>query len=91
MTSGCSGLPKFRQLTTATGVAPTQAKLATPSARTSAVPSRGSRAQASGLESVVSATPRSEAGRPGPANRSSAASPPGPTTVLRNNWWSYWR
>ena len=30
-------------------------------------------------------------GRPGPARRSSAASPPGPTTVLRNSWWSYWR
>ena len=29
MTSGCSGLPKLRQLTTATGRAPTQARLAT--------------------------------------------------------------
>ena len=44
MTSGCSGFPKLRQLTTATAVAPTQARLATPSARTSAVPRRGSSA-----------------------------------------------
>ena len=28
---------------------------------------------------------------PGPARRSRAASAPGPATVLRNSWWSYWR
>ena len=91
MTSGCSGLPKLRQLTTAAGVAPTQARLATPSASTSAVPARGSSAQARGLESVVTATPRDERGSPGPASRSSAASPPGPSTVFKKSWWSYWR
>ena len=91
MTSGCSGFPKFRQFTTAAGVAPTQARLATPSARTSAGPRRGSSAQARGFESVVSATPRSDGGSPGPARRSSAASAPGPATVLRKSWWSYWR
>ena len=45
ITSACSGFPKFRQLTTATAVAPTQARLATPSASVNAVPARGSRAQ----------------------------------------------
>ena len=91
MTSGCSGFPKLRQFTTATGVAPTQARFATPSASVSAVPVRGSSAQARGLESVVTATPRDEGGRPGPARRNSAASAPGPTTVFKNSWWSYWR
>src|SRR5580693_688608 len=60
ITSACSGFPKLRQLTTAAGVAPTQARLATASARTSAVPRRGSSAQARGLESVVTATPPGE-------------------------------
>ena len=91
ITSGCSGFPKFRQFTTAAGVAPTQARLATASARASAVPARGSSAQARGLESVVSATPRTETGNPGPASRRSAASAPGPATVFKNSWWSYWR
>ncbi len=91
ITSGCSGLPKFRQFTTATGVAPTQARLATPSARASAVPARGSSAHARGLESVVTRHARAEAGSPGPASRSSAASPPGPATVFKKSWWSYCR
>ena len=26
-----------------------------------------------------------------PLSRSTVASPPGPTTVLRKSWWSYWR
>ncbi len=38
MTSGCSGLPKLRQLTTALAVAPTHARFATDSASASAVP-----------------------------------------------------
>ena len=42
MTSGCSGFPKFKQLTTARGWAPTQAIFITASATTILVPSRGS-------------------------------------------------
>ena len=41
MTSGCSGLPKLRQLTTASGRAPTQARFSTDSATVSAVPCAG--------------------------------------------------
>ena len=92
MTSGCSGLPKLRQLTTATGRAPTQARLATASATTMAVPARGSSAHQRGLASVEMATPRSARrqarGRPAAAARRRR---PGPTTVFKNSWWSYWR
>ena len=42
MTSGCSGLPKLRQFTTAMGRAPTQARFSTASATTRPVPARGS-------------------------------------------------
>ena len=91
MTSGCSGLPKLRQLTTAMGRAPAQATLRAPSATVDAVPARGSMAHHVGLESVVRANPLAEGGRPGAASRSTAASPPGPSTVLRKSWWSYWR
>ena len=38
ITSGCSGLPKLRQLTSASGRAPTHARFSTDSATTSAVP-----------------------------------------------------
>ena len=38
MTSGCSGLPKLRQLTTAMGRAPAQATLRADSATVAAVP-----------------------------------------------------
>ena len=91
ITSGCSGLPKLRQLTTATARAPTQATLSAPSATIMAVPARGSSAHHRGFESVDRARPRRLGGRPGPASRSSAASPPGPATVFKNSWWSYWR
>ncbi len=40
ITSGCSGLPKLRQFTTAFAVAPTQARFATLSATVNAVPER---------------------------------------------------
>ncbi len=91
MTSGCSGLPKLRQLTTALGAAPAHARLSAASATVAAVPDRGSREHHAGLESVVRARPPSDAGRPGAARRSTALSPPGPSTVLRKSWWSYWR
>ena len=38
------------------------------------------------LPSVTSASARGV-----PFSRSTVASPPGPTTVLRKSWWSYWR
>ena len=57
MTSGCSGLPKLRQLTTAMGRAPAQATLRAPSATVAAVPARGSIEHQVGLESVVRASP----------------------------------
>ena len=90
MTSGCSGLPKLRQLTTAIGRAPTQARLSTDSATVSAVPWRGSTAHQRWLPSVVRARPR-PVSTPvvGCLRRRTAASPPGPSTVLRKSWWSY--
>ena len=84
-------MPKLRQLTTAMGRAPAQATLRAPSATVAAVPARGSIEHQVGLESVVSASPLADTGRPGAARRRTAASPPGPSTVLRKSWWSYCR
>ncbi len=43
------------------------------------------------LPSVVMARPRPVSSPVvGCFSRRTAASPPGPSTVLRNNWWSYW-
>ena len=47
ITSGCSGLPKFRQLTSASGRAPAQATLSADSATVAAVPERGDRRRTS--------------------------------------------
>ena len=92
MTSGCSGLPKLRQLTRASGRAPAQATLRTASATSRAVPRGGRAAHQRLLLSVVRASAlRVDAGSPGAFSRSTAASPPGPSTVFRNSWWSYWR
>ena len=90
ITSGCSGLPKFRQLTSASGRAPTHARLRTDSATTRAVPARGSTAHQRWLPSVVRASAR-PVSTPvtGCLRRSTVASPPGPATVLRKSWWSY--
>ena len=90
MTSGCSGLPKLRQFTRPSGSAPTQARFITDSATTAAVPERGSRRHQRWLPSVVRASPR-PVGTPvrGSLSRNTVASPPGPSTVLRNSWWSY--
>ena len=64
------------------------------SATTRAVPSAGVEgapaAVAVGGQGQAPAA-SSDAGQPGAFSRSRAASPPGPTTVLRNSWWSYWR
>ena len=92
ITSGCSGFPKFRQFTSPTGRAPTHARFMTASATTSAVPRRGSTAHHRWLPSQVMARPRPvSTPLTGCFRRSTAASPPGASTVLRKSWWSYWR
>ena len=92
MTSGCSGFPKFKQFTTASGRAPTQARFMIDSATTLAVPARGSTAHQRWLPSVVMAKAR-PVSTPvvGCRSLSTEASSPGPITVFRNSWWSYWR
>ena len=88
ITSGCSGLPKFRQLTSAFG------------ARAGARDVAGrlehrepaARARARARRTVRCRRPRARApSAVASRRRSTLASPPGPTTVLRNSWWSYWR
>ena len=87
ITSGCSGLPKFRQFTSATRLGARARDVARglehhePRRRYAG---RGGRTGA--LPSVASASARGV-----PLSRRTVASPPGPTTVLRNSWWSYWR
>src|SRR5581483_521888 len=83
ITRGCSGLPKFRQLTRATGRAPAHATLRQLSATVIAAPARGSTAHHRALPSVDTARARRDGGRPGAFRRSTAASPPGGVTVLR--------
>ena len=91
ITSGCSGLPKLRQLTSPSGRAPTHARFIAASATTSAVPRRGSSAHHRWLPSTVRARPRPvSVPLVGCFSRSTVASPPGPSTVLRKSWWSYW-
>ena len=76
ITSGRSGLPKFRQFVTASGVAPVHATLRADSATACAAPRYGSSAPNRPLPSVDSASAFSV-----PSIRTSAASPPGPETV----------
>src|ERR1700734_178703 len=68
------------------GRAPEQATLRTASQTVAIAPTYGSSAQARGLESTFSARPRRES-----LIRSTAASLPGPTTVLPCTIESYWR
>ena len=91
MTSGCSGLPKLRQFTRATARAPAHAMFTTDSTTSQLVPIRGSVVHQRGLASVDIARQRALGGSPGPETRSTAASPPGGSTVFKNSWWSYWR
>ena len=74
------------------GRAPAQATLRAPSATVAAVPARGSMEHQVGLESVVRASPFGDGGqaRGGQAQHGGVARP-GPSTVLRKSWWSYWR
>ena len=91
MISGFSGLPKFRQLVSASGRAPVQATLRADSATAAIVPAYGSSQHQRGLQStdIASALP---VGVPSSRfTRTSAASPPGPITVLPCTSVSYWR
>ena len=65
ITSGCSGLPKLRQSTSATGRPPAQATLSTDSATVAAAPARGSIAHQPGLASVESASALARPGHSG--------------------------
>src|ERR1700731_3164931 len=85
ITSGFSGLPKFRQFVAATGRAPAQATLRAASATACIAPNRGASEHQRPLPSVESANARLV-----PFNRSTAASPlPGPTRVLVRTEESY--
>ena len=92
ITSGCSGLPKLRQLTSASGSGPDAGQVQ------HRLGDRHGRARPGidGTPAVVAVGGESEAPTgvarrsSGCFSRSTVASPPGPSTVLRNSWWSYW-
>ena len=77
MISGFSGLPKFKQLVAATGVAPAQATLRAASATECMAPSFGSRYAQRLLQSSAMASPRWV-----PFTRITPASSPGGCAVL---------
>jgi hypothetical protein len=83
MTSGRSGLPKFRQFVMASGVAPVQATLRADSATAWAPPRYGSSEPKRPLPSAEIATAFNV-----PSTRITAASPPGPATVWPCTNWS---
>src|SRR5262245_34056964 len=83
MTSGFSGLPKFRQSVIASGRAPTAATERAASATAIAPPRYGSAAQKNGLTSLFIATPFFVT-----LTRVTAASPAGRTTELLCIMWS---
>ena len=85
ITSGFSGLPKFRQFVAAIGRAPVQATLRAASATACIAPTRGERKHQRPLPSVASASARFDS-----FSRTTAASPaPGPTRVLVRTIESY--
>src|SRR5262245_45409192 len=77
MTSGFSGLPKFRQLVAPRGTAPEQATFRAASATASFAPSAGSSQQNRPLQSADIARALDVL-----LTRTTAASPPGPCSVL---------
>ena len=93
ITSGCSGLPKLRQLTSPSGRAPDARQVH----HRLGHHERGAPPWVEGAPAVVAVAGerrgRGRCRRPvvGCLRRSTVASPPGPSTVLRNSWWSYWR
>ena len=84
MMGGFSGLPKFRQLVAATGLAPVQETLRAASATACIAPSRGSSQHQRPLPSSAMARARCE-----PLILISPASAPGPSTVLDCTMESY--
>ena len=86
MTSSFSGLPKFRQSVSPSGVAPTQERFRAASATAAMPPVWGSRWQYRPLQSTVRASPLEV-----PLMRTTAASAPGASTVLLRTKWSYCR
>src|SRR6266851_4372813 len=84
MISGFSGLPKFRQLVAATGVAPVQATLRAASVTACMAPNLGSSQHQSPLQSSDMARARFV-----PLTRIRPPSPPGPSTVLVCTMLSY--
>ena len=79
-----SGFGKFRQFVIAAGRAPTHATFRAASNTAAAPPARGSSRQWRSAQSVLSATARVV-----PGIRTTAASPPGRTTVSAPTRWSY--
>src|SRR5438270_10457876 len=84
MICGFSGLPKFRQLVAATGVAPVQETLRADSATACIAPSLGSSQHQRPLPSSAIASARFD-----PLMRISPASAPGPSTVFDCTMESY--
>ncbi len=83
--AGRSGLPKLRQLVIAAGSAPLHATFRTACATASRPPRRGSSATRAPSPSSATATARFDGVR-----RTTAASPPGRSTVPEPTSWSYW-
>src|SRR5262249_33893781 len=84
MTSGCSGLPKFKQFVAASGRPPEHTMLRQASATASFAPSRGFLATRYEGPSRVIANAFEV-----PFTLATAASEPGPTIVLDCTMWSY--
>src|SRR6266849_7381725 len=84
MMAGFSGLPKFRQLVAATGVAPVQETLRAASATACIAPSLGDSHAQRPLPSKAMASPRLL-----PFRRITPASAPGPSTVFDCTMVSY--
>ena len=87
MTSGCSGLPKLRQFTTASAVAPAHGHVGHRPRPPSAPCRRAGRASTSGGSSRSRAP--CPCSRPAARARRGAAAPrrrPGPTTVFKKSW-----
>ena len=87
ITSGCSGLPKFRQFTSA------QRLGAGATRRCARLRARPAGHRCAGRAGRTAPCRRSRARAPSscPSRAAPPRRAPGPTTVFRNSWWSYWR
>ncbi len=88
MTSGRSGLPKFRQSVMPMGSAPVTTRFRHTSAIALAPPVNASSSHVRPLQSTAKARNFSVAPH---GTRTTPASEPGRTTVLPRTIWSYWR